>query len=228
VADPQERFISAVVGGKTFADVGGLWGTVNEKISVAHRHGATTLTMVDITPLSRPSWVAFHDRMQSFGIASVQCLSEDIMLLGMTEDPPTFDVVHCSGVLYHIPNPIGLLVALHRVVQKHLILTSSISDTVIENAAGRLIVPNGAALFLPGLNDDEFNILKAHWEPVVGDQAAGLTRRTAWDPANFGPWWWLPTIDCLKAMCCAVGFTCVDEAPTWNNLAHTLLLVKQS
>ena len=39
MSDVRDTYISQVVAGKSFADVGGLWGTVNEKVSVAHTHG---------------------------------------------------------------------------------------------------------------------------------------------------------------------------------------------
>ena len=42
--DVRDTYISQVVAGKSFADVGGLWGTVNEKVSVAHAHGARGLS----------------------------------------------------------------------------------------------------------------------------------------------------------------------------------------
>ena len=37
--DVRDTYIRQVVAGKSFADIGGLWGTVNEKVSVAHTHG---------------------------------------------------------------------------------------------------------------------------------------------------------------------------------------------
>ena len=34
MTDVRDTYIAQVVAGKSFADVGGLWGTVNEKVSV--------------------------------------------------------------------------------------------------------------------------------------------------------------------------------------------------
>ena len=48
--DVRDTYIRQVVAGKSFADVGGLWGTVNEKVSVAHAYGARALTMIDVSP----------------------------------------------------------------------------------------------------------------------------------------------------------------------------------
>ena len=46
MSDVRDTYIGQLVAGKSFADVGGLWGTVNEKVSVAHTHAARTLTMI--------------------------------------------------------------------------------------------------------------------------------------------------------------------------------------
>jgi hypothetical protein len=40
--DLRDQYISKVVTDKTFAEVGGLWGTINEKISVAYQYGAAS------------------------------------------------------------------------------------------------------------------------------------------------------------------------------------------
>ena len=48
--DPRDRFIHEVSKDKSFVDVGGLWGTVNERVSVAHAAGARELAMLDISP----------------------------------------------------------------------------------------------------------------------------------------------------------------------------------
>ena len=57
MSDARDTYISQVAAGKSFADVGGLWGTVNEKVSVAHTHGARALTMIDVSPPDTELWV---------------------------------------------------------------------------------------------------------------------------------------------------------------------------
>ena len=41
--DIRDVFIRRVATGRSFVDVGALWGTVNEKVSVAKGAGATTM-----------------------------------------------------------------------------------------------------------------------------------------------------------------------------------------
>jgi hypothetical protein len=221
-SDPRDEFISRVVRGRSFVDVGGLWGTVNERVSIAHQHGANSLAMIDVSPSDGELWSLFEERRRALKLPDVQCVSGDVLTLDKTMPGLRFDVVHCSGVLYHMPDPVLFLAALHRLTTRHLILTSSVTATTIRNKKGVLEMPGGAVLFIPGLQTRERSILKSHWEKIT--TAVGLTTDSEWNPADFGPWWWLPTVESLKAMCMSAGFRCIDGAYCWNNNAYTLLL----
>ena len=144
--DPRDRFIHQVVSGRTFADVGGLWGTVNERASVAHFAGATEITMLDMSPVDSHLWQKFHARREELEMPCVRTLCGDVMKIATDEQPPRFDVVHCSGILYHIPDQFQLLRALRTITSEHLILTSSITEPHIVNEAGELRVPDGDAV----------------------------------------------------------------------------------
>jgi hypothetical protein len=222
--DPRDRFLVTVAPGRTFAEVGGLWGTVNERVTVAHAAGATALTMIDVTPPASPWWSAFDARCAERGVTAVDRISHNVLALATAPDAPSYDVVHCSGVLYHMPDPIRFLGALRRMTRRHLILTSAVTADVIRNEAGTLAVPAGSALFIPGLSAAERAVLHADWHPIVGDNALGITRDTRWNPEDFGPWWWLPTVTALSAMCEAAGFAIQGGSYTWNDRAYTLLL----
>ena len=110
--DPRDRFIQRVAHGKTFAEIGGLWGTTNERASVAHKAGARELTMVDVSPPTSKWWPAFEARRVELGVPSVRSVSGDVMQLAYADPSLRFDVVHCSGILYHIPNQFTFLQAL--------------------------------------------------------------------------------------------------------------------
>lgn len=224
-SDPRNQFIAEVVADQTFADVGGLWGVVNEKVSVAWRHRARDLTMIDVTPdTPDPAglWYKFRERMTKLNVDRYTCLSKDICDPTLAQQA-SFDVVHCSGVLYHHPHPLIMLEALRAITRRHLILTSSILPEVIENEYGRYQLPSSGVLFVPALNEVEFKIVKTFWEQA-GVQAHGLTQRVSFRLRDFGPWWWLPTASTLTAMCEVIGFKVAKSQLTWDGKALVLLL----
>lgn len=225
MSDPRDLYIADVVKDRTFADVGGLWGVVNEKVSVAHAGGATALAMIDRVSPGNPLWEAFDAHRRELGVPDVRCLSGDVEELADGMPDLAFDVVHCAGVLYHAAEPMRLLRALRRITRRHLVLSTSVTATRIENEHGVLEIPRASALFVPALRDHEREIVRAHWRQFVGDNAIGLTcDLDTWRPDDSVPWWWLFTVDALAATCMAAGFRPDAGTHMWNDNAYTQLL----
>lgn len=225
VVDIRDTYIGRVVAGKSFADVGGLWGTVNEKVSVAHSSGAKQLSMIDVSALDDPLWTRFGRRCADNSLPVVEHISTDVMAYAESETGSTFDVVHCSGVLYHMPDPVRFLRALRTITGQSLILSSAVTAPRVEGEIGTFEIPPSAMVFVPALQGRDREILRSYWQGVVGDGALGLTApQSSWDPEDFGPWWWLPTSQALVGLCEAVGFYQIDGSPTWNGNAYTQLL----
>ena len=226
MTDPRDQYIARVVKGRSFADVGGLWGTVNEKVSVAHRCGASELTMIDLSLPGRELWRLFEERRRALGVPEVRCISSDILILAESASCPEFDVVHCSGVLYHTPDPLRFLVALRKITREWLVLTSSITATRVKTKQGVLELPRAAALFLPALQGRERAIVKAHWQPFLGDEniVGLLGDPETLRPDDFAPWWWLPTVEALRGMCAVAGFAFEEGTYMWGDNAYVQLL----
>ena len=225
IVDPRDRFIHEVARGRSFVDVGGLWGTVGERVSVAHAAGARELALIDVTRPEGELWARFDERRRALGVPAVRTVSGDLMQLVPADPTLRFEVVHCSGILYHVPDPFRLLTALRTLTTGHLILSSSITETDIVNEAGELHLPEGSSLFLPALSRQERAVLAAHWRPAVADNALGLTRDVAtWRLNDFGPWWWLPTTSALTRMCEIAGFDVLEVDHFWGGHAATLKL----
>ncbi|MBD1814996.1 tetratricopeptide repeat protein [Microcoleus vaginatus DQ-U2] len=223
--DLRDRYIARVVKGKTFAEVGGLWGTLNEKVSVASKYGAISLTMIDAMPASLQWWQDFYARMTSLNIANYNCINRDITQIQLAEIGEPYDVVHCAGVLYHHPHPLQILTSLRQITGEYLILTSAITQEVIENERGRYEIPASGVIFIPALGDAERAILTAYWQQHTdGAPMLGITEKAVFDINDFAPWWWLPTATALESMCKVAGFKVLDKALTANNNALTLLL----
>lgn len=221
----RDRYIARIAKGKTFAEVGGLWGTVSEKVSVASKYGAVSMTMIDAMPASLHWWPDFHDRMTSLNIANYHCINQDITQIQLADIGEPYDVVHCAGVLYHHPHPLQILVALRQITREHLIFTSAITQEVIENEWGRYELPASGVMFVPALDDAERAILTAYWRTYLNNnQLIGITEKAVFDMNDFAPCWWLPTATALEAMCKVAGFSVLDKGLTWDNNALTLLL----
>ncbi|MCC3471958.1 MULTISPECIES: tetratricopeptide repeat protein [unclassified Microcoleus] len=223
--DIRDRYIARVVKNQTFAEVGGLWGKVNEKVSVASKYGAVSLTMIDVTPASAHIWDDFRDRMASLNIANYNCISQDITQIQLAEIGEPYDVVHCAGVLYHHPHPLQILMSLRQITGQYLILTSAITQELIENERGRYEIPASGVIFIPALGEAERAILTAYWQQYTyGTPILGVIDKAVFDINDFGPWWWLPTAYALESMCKVAGFKVLDKGLTWYNNALTLLL----
>jgi tRNA (mo5U34)-methyltransferase len=102
--------------GKTFLDVG-CWEGVN--CAEAVRRGAERVVGVDLCTSDE-----LRANVERFGFDFLQLdvLSEKWLELD------TFDVVLCSGVLYHVENPISLLFRLRSVTSELLALETAVRD----------------------------------------------------------------------------------------------------
>ena len=158
----QIQWLKQTVNGKSFADVGGLWRTVNEKISVAHEAGASSLTMIDIQPHGNIWWKKFDERMQ---LLKIECknIVADATASDFSNKVNRYDVVYCSGILYHLPSPYQMLSNLRKIVNEYIILVSMTIPNRIENEGGVIELYGGLSLFAPSLNESQRNILRRHF-----------------------------------------------------------------
>lgn len=223
MSDPRDEFIAQVAKGRTFVEVGGLWGTVSEKVSVAHRAGAASVAMFDVTPEGEELWTRFHARLKELGVPPCECYVGDIA----SYKGRRYQVSHCAGVLYHHPNPMEILTGLRRMTSEYLVFTSAVSQTRIETSAGTLEIPECAVLFTPALPERERLILAEYWSRF-GVRAGGINLACHYhldelNASDLGPWWFLPTVPALKAMTRVCGFEVIGEQSWWNGNAHTLL-----
>jgi hypothetical protein len=105
--------------------------------------------------------------------------------------------VFCSGVLYHVPDPVFSLTQLRRICRKTLILTTA-------SIVDRPDLPN-AAVLLAALSPEQRRQL-AYPTPYA---KLGLDSDFELD-RGYANWVWLPTPGCVRAMLVLAGFS-VDE-----------------
>src|SRR5437868_5978147 len=84
----RKEWIERIAPGRSFAEVGGLWGTVNEQVTVAAKGGAREVTMIDIAPDTGPEgylWDRFRERCQQEGVKDYHCIRADLNAPGAVE-----------------------------------------------------------------------------------------------------------------------------------------------
>src|SRR4029078_12036395 len=130
--DRLPEFIRNHVPGRSFGDIGCMWGVNGEYSFIAEEAGAASVTAVDVfgpTP-------EFEEKRITRG-ARVRFVLGDATRASTLDEIGEADVVLCAGVLYHHPAPFDLLVALRRICRDTLILrTSTVPEmTGLANAA---------------------------------------------------------------------------------------------
>ncbi len=189
--------IRRIVPGKSFVDIGCMWGVNGEYAFIAEEAGATHVAGVDVfgpTP-------EFEQKKAERG-SSVE------FVLGDATDPGTIaaigqrDVVFCAGVLYHHPSPFDLLVALRRMCTQTLILRSS----TIPEING---LPNGA-VYWPMLTAAERELWNLSGLGVVHQE--GISNEFRPDQ-GYGNWFWGLTPSCLVSLLRTAGFEVEHRFP---------------
>lgn len=216
-----DKWIEEIVKGKTFADVGGLWGTFNEKVTVAARAGAAETVMIDITPLDTELWGRFEERCSAENVSDYKCLQADINDPSIVSKVGAYDVVHCSGVLYHCPHPLYTVMQLSKICNESLILVSTVIPQAFSNSHGRVVLEPGSALFVPALNELQRAVIDQYFKEVGVQGMGGINEPCDWtidnDPNGaYAPWWWLFTTEHLLAILRAAGFKVSGTAFEWH------------
>ena len=224
----KDEWIRSVVKGQTFADVGGLWRTVNEKVSFALEAGATAATMIDVEPMESDLWAQFKAHCAAMKVTGYECVEADATASGLRERVGVFDVVHCSGVIYHVPDLVGFLRNLAAIARKHLIVTSMIFPPVIENEFGTLDLRGGHCMFVPLMSDEQRKIAAAY-ASTRGQKIAHLNgppmeqwieESGIWDYAG---WVWMMTAEFLLGLAEVCGLRVIKHGPRFGGRSYSIL-----
>ena len=184
----RETIVRSYASGRSFLDVGCMWN-VNGRIAfVAEEAGATAVTGVDVMP-ETPEFLAERSRRGS----AVRYVGGDLHDPATLEAAGVHDVVWCSGVLYHAPNPVLTLERLRSVCGSTLLLaTETLPD-----------VPGlpGTCVLYPALDDTA----RRAYAAAPGGRALAVTE--PYDPAaGYGNWFWGITPSALDGLLRVAGF----------------------
>ena len=179
------------VRGKSFVDIGCMWGVEGEYSFVAEQSGARSVMGVDVIPPT----AGFERKRRERG-SRVEFIQGDGVSPEVMKKIGQVDVVLCAGVLYHHPSPYHMLVSLRELCRETLILGSA---TIPESGALR-----HAAVYYPGLPEKERRL----WDVA---KSVGGGKRWAinipYDPTvGYRNWFWGMTPSCIKAMIETAGF----------------------
>jgi hypothetical protein len=219
--------IRQLVPGRSFADLGGLWGTLNERITPAMQAGCASATMIDEQPAGNALWQAFEAHCAARGVSGYRCVSATLQDAALPGRLGPFDVLHCSGVIYHCPDPFAALRQLWRLTEGDLLLGSMTVPARIANAAGALDLGEGRLLAVPALRGRTRDIVHQHFADLqLQAVRINLAPETPWwrsdGNADHAPWWWLFTAETLGAMAEAAGFRVRMIWEAWPGRAHYL------
>jgi SAM-dependent methyltransferase len=184
------EYIRKYAPGRSFVDIGCMWGVNGEHSFIAEQAGASSVTGVD---LYGPT-VEFEEKKRARN-SSVQFMLGDVSNAETVARIGVVDVVFCAGVLYHHPSPFDVLIGLRRICGRTLILRTS---TIPENRR----LPN-MAIYYPMLEPDDrqlWNLTGSH----LGRQI-GITG--GYEPGEgYGNWFWGLTPSCLVSLLTTAGF----------------------
>lgn len=193
-AIPREELVRRHAPGRTFADIGCMWNVNGQIAFMAEQSGATSVTGLDIMPATA-EYEAEHARRSS----NVRFIEGDLHDPAVVSEVGEHDVVWCSGVLYHSPNPLLVLERLRAITRELLIIAT---ETIPE-------VPGlaQACVFFPGLPSADRRV---HAMARPGSLALGVS--TPFEPnQSYGAWWWGMTRSAVRGMLEASGFELVEE-----------------
>ncbi len=176
--------------GKSFADIGCMWGVNGEYAFIAEEAGATSVKCIDVfgpTP-------EFEEKKKTRN-SKVEFILGDISLSETLKRIGEVDVVLCAGVLYHHPSPFDVLVSLRRICSETLILRTF---TIPENKG----LAN-TAVFFPKLKPGDRNLwnlrsLGVGWQEGITEE---FNRNK-----GYSNWFWGLTPSCVVSLLETVGF----------------------
>lgn len=220
--------IGEVVPGRSFADLGGLWGLYNEKVTVAAKAGASSVAMLDVQPEGTEAWTLFERHAAGRGVSGTRCVCVDLNDPDLVARVGSFDIVHCSGVIYHCPDPFASLRQLGRLATNTLIIGSMTVPETIENGEGTLDFRGGRVVSVPAMDEASRAVAGSHFASLgIEVHNINMLGPHPWSlpngGPNYAPWWWLWHWRTLAQMAETVGLRVTEVIEQWEGRAHAVV-----
>ena len=89
--------------------------------------------MIDVQPANSIYWPAFRERCKEFGVLEYNEIIADLCDNNNVTSIKKFDIVHCSGILYHVSDPICFIRNIALLSKEYFIIGSMLIPEKIEN-----------------------------------------------------------------------------------------------
>lgn len=189
------EILAEIVPGRSIIDIGGMWYLHGNLSFWAEELGATKVVLLDgMDPTEK--FEAEHRRRNS----KVQFMQGDLHERATMEMVGEYDIVWCTGVLYHTPNPYLQIEHLRMICKYRCILGT---QTIPE-------IPGfeNASILYPHLSDESRD---AHATGYGPGERLGVNVPYDWKPGMaYANWWWGITPSCLTSMMKTAGFDILD------------------
>lgn len=197
VWDSRRGLIRRFAPGRTFLDFGGMWSVAGEVGFLAEAAGASRVMLADVMDPTEEFETKRRERE-----SAIEYTHAELGTPATTEGLGAFDVVWCTGVLYHTPDPIGQLMHLRQLTREYLVLGSVIAPEVPG-------LPQ-ACVFYPQLPEPaRMPVARALGAP---ETRVGLGTPFDYSPVGwFANYWWGITPSALRAMLVTASFEVVEE-----------------
>jgi hypothetical protein len=216
----KRKLITDHAAGLSYVDIGGLWGTKGETVTTALAAGASRAAMADKKPLGNVWWQRFAAHSAERGFTDYDEIWVDICAPDARDRLGSFDFVHCSGVMYHVPDLLEFVGTLVAVTKKYLLLSSVVMPPQI----GPMSFGPDDARLAPILSDENMQALRDYLQDQ-GIEAEGVTRPAEFmrdGSARTGPWWWLFSGEFMSRVVSLFGLNVLAEGRTPKGHGYTV------
>jgi hypothetical protein len=144
--DLIDRWIIDRVRGRSFVDIGGIGiGSTNERTSIAAKAGASVVKQADIRPADFWEWSTFREVSAAKNVTGVIEIAEvDIRRRETLSAVGRCDIVHSTGILYHVQSPAEALWNLRSITGDYLITNTVCFPGRVSNEFGTVELPDAA------------------------------------------------------------------------------------
>ena len=231
--DQIDTWIARLVPGKSFVDIGGIGErAINERITFAHVAGARSCVMADITPTTHDEWRVFRNKCASLGLPAFKEVGDiDIRSRESLKNLGRVDVVHSTGVLYHLASAPDALWLLRSIVGECLITNTITFPKRVANEFGTVELPDCGVLFLPAMTEVERKVIGKYYQDKFGSRFKDVDHMSPrpddqtevqyvkYGELSCGPNWFFYSDNAFRALLRVCRFEILDEYK-WQD--HTL------